>query len=122
MASFRSDDVGPAARAAQPGPGGTRSVGAGLGGAGRRADIDRKSTRLNSSHVKISYAVFSLKKKSPEINLFAALVRIKQSKLIVFPRAQCDPVDAIATHDSQAIERRVLFVIADEKPHPRISK
>src|SRR5690606_39888713 len=28
-----------------------------------RASIDRKSTRLNSSHVKISYAVFCLKKK-----------------------------------------------------------
>src|SRR5690606_41562111 len=27
------------------------------------ASIDRKSTRLNSSHVKISYAVFCLKKK-----------------------------------------------------------
>src|SRR5690606_41515385 len=27
------------------------------------ADGDRKSTRLNSSHVKISYAVFCLKKK-----------------------------------------------------------
>src|SRR6266508_4909614 len=27
--------------------------------------IDRKSTRLNSSHVAISYAVFSLKKKNP---------------------------------------------------------
>src|SRR5207253_8618679 len=27
-------------------------------------DIDRKSTRLNSSHVAISYAVFCLKKKS----------------------------------------------------------
>src|SRR5690606_41988539 len=26
--------------------------------------IDRKSTRLNSSHVKISYAVFCLKKKT----------------------------------------------------------
>src|SRR5690606_42022216 len=26
-------------------------------------DVDRKSTRLNSSHVKISYAVFCLKKK-----------------------------------------------------------
>src|SRR5690606_18242920 len=26
-------------------------------------DIDRKGTRLNSSHVKISYAVFCLKKK-----------------------------------------------------------
>src|SRR5436309_14180093 len=28
-----------------------------------RALVDRKSTRLNSSHVKISYAVFCLKKK-----------------------------------------------------------
>src|SRR5690606_40166385 len=28
-----------------------------------QCDIDRKSTRLNSSHVKISYAVFCLKKK-----------------------------------------------------------
>src|SRR5690554_7514896 len=26
-------------------------------------DLDRKSTRLNSSHVRISYAVFCLKKK-----------------------------------------------------------
>src|SRR5690606_38177836 len=29
-----------------------------------RRDVDRKSTRLNSSHVKISYAVFCLKKKT----------------------------------------------------------
>src|SRR5690606_21236509 len=29
----------------------------------RNLSIDRKSTRLNSSHVKISYAVFCLKKK-----------------------------------------------------------
>src|SRR5690606_41913776 len=29
----------------------------------QRAPADRKSTRLNSSHVKISYAVFCLKKK-----------------------------------------------------------
>src|SRR5690606_40374980 len=29
----------------------------------RRSCLDRKSTRLNSSHVKISYAVFCLKKK-----------------------------------------------------------
>src|SRR5699024_11745629 len=28
------------------------------------AELDRKSTRLNSSHVSISYAVFCLKKKS----------------------------------------------------------
>src|SRR5688572_30491287 len=30
---------------------------------GERADQDRKSTRLNSSHSQISYAVFCLKKK-----------------------------------------------------------
>src|SRR5690606_41938374 len=31
-----------------------------------KISIDRKSTRLNSSHVKISYAVFCLKKKKEE--------------------------------------------------------
>src|SRR5690554_7059831 len=31
--------------------------------AGVIKDVDRKSTRLNSSHVRISYAVFCLKKK-----------------------------------------------------------
>src|SRR5438874_4032203 len=30
----------------------------------RLADLDRKSTRLNSSHVETSYAVFCLKKKN----------------------------------------------------------
>src|SRR5436305_473863 len=30
-----------------------------------RVRVDRKSTRLNSSHVRNSYAVFCLKKKSP---------------------------------------------------------
>src|SRR5690606_40959739 len=34
----------------------------------RVADEDRKSTRLNSSHVKISYAVFCLKKKKKRRN------------------------------------------------------
>src|SRR5438477_5256541 len=32
-----------------------------------RADQDRKSTRLNSSHMSISYAVFCLKKKKKKI-------------------------------------------------------
>src|SRR5205807_8343967 len=32
----------------------------------RRAGVDRKITRLNSSHLVISYAVFCLKKKSYE--------------------------------------------------------
>src|SRR5690625_6967910 len=33
------------------------------------ARLDRKSTRLNSSHVAISYAVFCLKKKKSMLNL-----------------------------------------------------
>src|SRR5690606_31521166 len=41
--------------------GNTRAV---LEAAHRIRDGDRKSTRLNSSHVKISYAVFCLKKKN----------------------------------------------------------
>src|SRR5437870_10922476 len=40
-------------------------VGRGAGGGG--ADQDRKSTRLNSSHVAISYAVFCLKKKKKRL-------------------------------------------------------
>src|SRR5437868_9930912 len=35
-----------------------------LSEAGRKFEEDRKSTRLNSSHVSISYAVFCLKKKT----------------------------------------------------------
>src|SRR5258707_10027912 len=33
------------------------------------ADLDRKSTRLNSSHANISYAVFCLKKKKEIIDV-----------------------------------------------------
>src|SRR3712207_8610505 len=39
----------------------------GLPGAREYREIDRKSTRLNSSHANISYAVFCLKKKK-ELN------------------------------------------------------
>src|SRR3712207_7478519 len=45
-------------------PGGSRRSGDGLVRVGARArGEDRKSTRLNSSHANISYAVFCLKKK-----------------------------------------------------------
>src|SRR5256885_6232763 len=41
-----------------------RRVVADFGGPLRLTDLDRKSTRLNSSHLVISYAVFCLKKKT----------------------------------------------------------
>src|SRR3712207_8764030 len=50
--------VHPAARAGR-----TRGRGGGLAGGGP----DRKSTRLNSSHANISYAVFCLKKKMQQL-------------------------------------------------------
>src|SRR3989442_8283483 len=37
--------------------------------------LDRKSTRLNSSHVRISYAVFCLKKKNTERSAHRATAR-----------------------------------------------
>src|SRR2546429_6572192 len=37
-------------------------------GSSRRPSRDRKSTRLNSSHGYISYAVFCLKKKTPNLH------------------------------------------------------
>src|SRR5438552_4699307 len=49
-------------RAARP----ARRLGQRPGRRGRAADQDRKSTRLNSSHQIISYAVFCLKKKNNE--------------------------------------------------------
>src|SRR2546421_7730573 len=38
--------------------------------------IDRKSTRLNSSHDQISYAVFCLKKKKNKYNVFGHRIKI----------------------------------------------
>src|SRR5690242_21304750 len=69
---FRSPDEGRAAtpgRASRGGPAGQRSAGSRSprrrrrAGRRRTAEGDRKSTRLNSSHMSISYAVFCLKKK-----------------------------------------------------------
>src|SRR5438477_9469672 len=40
-----------------------------VGGVGEDRHEDRKSTRLNSSHMSISYAVFCLKKKKKKTNV-----------------------------------------------------
>src|SRR5260221_6798978 len=45
----------------------------------RRRQGDRKSTRLNSSHTVISYAVFCLKKKKDKIKLFDILTLLLDS-------------------------------------------
>src|SRR5690349_22855663 len=45
-----------------------------------RAVGDRKSTRLNSSHVEISYAVFCLKKKKTKCLMAVILVPLSQHR------------------------------------------
>src|SRR3712207_8127153 len=50
-------------------------IGGGTMGAGIVHSLDRKSTRLNSSHANISYAVFCLKKKNTSLN-------VQQSRLL----------------------------------------
>src|SRR5947209_9794753 len=52
---------------------------AGPGGLPARPGLeDRKSTRLNSSHANISYAVFCLKKKKTDVNSFYESLDIEQ--------------------------------------------
>src|SRR5256885_5579142 len=49
--------------------------------------VDRKSTRLNSSHLVISYAVFCLKKKKlPEVRPLLPLIRFYQQLRQLTPR------------------------------------
>src|SRR5215471_19505135 len=43
-------------------------------------ETDRKSTRLNSSHVEISYAVFCLKKKKKKNHCFTSKKKTKKKK------------------------------------------
>src|SRR2546430_4454524 len=51
---------------------------------GRESDaVDRKSTRLNSSHSQISYAVFCLKKKKTKIRVTKRQKRLNIRSLYV---------------------------------------
>src|SRR5215469_5490944 len=53
---------------------------AGAAAPGRNTPGDRKSTRLNSSHVEISYAVFCLKKKKKKYIFFSSQKKKKKIK------------------------------------------
>src|SRR5207249_7286004 len=50
-------------------------------GRARSSGTDRKSTRLNSSHVSISYAVFCLKKKKKK-KKYTVILQLKQKIMV----------------------------------------
>src|ERR1039458_5440218 len=73
---------------------------------GWRGNRDRKSTRLNSSHLGISYAVFCLKKKNPlrdtRACLFLCFLMIRRpprSTLFPYPPLFRSPTNVAVTSD-----------------------
>src|SRR3989442_7507113 len=62
------------------------------------AGLDRKSTRLNSSHVRISYAVFCLKKKNKAARVIVPEDRHAQGSMVTgtcaatFRDSLCDSI------------------------------
>src|SRR5260221_1133650 len=61
---------------------------------------DRKSTRLNSSHTVISYAVFCLKKKKKFIDIMCIDINVCTSQLNFRGRSECNqfPISRIKTY------------------------
>src|SRR3989454_8476537 len=75
-------------------------------GGGRRwaAGADRKSTRLNSSHLVISYAVFCLKKKQLPCNVECGLLLERKTGPVSRRRAR--EFDRHLTPERQRANRR----------------
>src|SRR2546430_11630173 len=60
------------------------------GRSSRSSDIDRKSTRLNSSHSQISYAVFCLQNKDPpcvNLHYFVEVMHSQRAWMILYTLA-----------------------------------
>src|SRR2546421_3541657 len=67
-------------------------------GSNLRETADRKSTRLNSSHDQISYAVFCLKKKKlPTVSTWKEIAHTRQRPPEVAMTAKLDPDESTVT-------------------------
>src|SRR5258708_8909813 len=73
------------------------------------ASADRKSTRLNSSHQIISYAVFCLKKKNK-----TALAHIVTEQRPTFAPRTCKP-----EHPRTNLPRATALTLSNPRPPPR---
>src|SRR2546429_6484010 len=93
-------------------------MGEGLGGeAGARGKLDRKSTRLNSSHGYISYAVFCLKKKTTTEHKTSVTAPIGASAQI----CGCRNGGSISRYSTLSCSSRVSIVCSMLRQSSRIA-
>src|SRR5580700_158673 len=86
-------------------------------GNGRR---DRKSTRLNSSHVEISYAVFCLKKKKGPMEAVPGAPRVAESGALPCG-ARCDVVAVLFFFNETATTEIYTLSLHDALPISPVS-
>src|SRR5256885_3716555 len=81
--------------------------------------LDRKSTRLNSSHLVISYAVFCLKKKTqPERLRISSTYDVGAVKTrCTLPLRKPHPVRVTPTHPCPSLFTHLCAVSAVRPPH-----
>src|SRR3712207_6072030 len=65
--------------------------------------IDRKSTRLNSSHANISYAVFCLKKKNNHYIIFVFLMIRRPPRSTLFPTRRSSDLPGVTDDERRMI-------------------
>src|SRR5699024_5739626 len=69
--------------------------------------LDRKSTRLNSSHVSISYAVFCLKKKNGHVHL-----HVVSSRMPRFPIYSSDPLQHLLSFPTRRSSDLIAWAVS----------
>src|SRR5260221_2033712 len=78
--------------------------------------IDRKSTRLNSSHTVISYAVFCLKKKKPQI------IRVLLKQASNTDTTSNNSVTAVVHHLIDVVKAQFYMFNTTTKCHATLSE
>src|SRR2546426_7369506 len=85
----------------------------GSGAVDERRHGDRKSTRLNSSHLVISYAVFCLKKKKESTELLTPcnnVCRLMHKKKLILSVDRCIHLYAMKTNTINSINRHTITI------------
>src|SRR5256885_9566797 len=83
-----------------------------LEGFGVMPGLDRKSTRLNSSHLVISYAVFCLKKQNSNDNYLQSTHHAS-----VRSEAPADPLRYVSQMPLDCVSERLRVIVSHDRQH-----